>query len=70
MPPGGVGGAAAQFQRMGLQGTADIPRPTIRPAANFNAERDTDIIRKAMKGMGKYMILHAAVHDIRFSYRV
>lgn len=52
MGPGGVGGAAAQFQRMGLQGTADVPRPTIRPAANFSAERDTDIIRKAMKGMG------------------
>ena len=54
MGPGGVAGAAAQFQRMGIQGTADLPRPTIRPAANFSAERDTDIIRKAMKGMGKF----------------
>ena len=48
-----MAGAAAQFQRMGIQGTADLPRPTIRPAANFSAERDADIIRKAMKGMGK-----------------
>ena len=54
MGPGGVAGAAAQFQRMGIQGTADLPRPTIRPAANFSAERDADIIRKAMKGMGQY----------------
>ena len=54
MGPGVVGDAAAQFQRMGIQGTADLPRPTIRPAQNFSAERDADIIRKAMKGMGNY----------------
>ena len=48
-----MAGAAAQFQRMGIQGSPDLPRPTIRPAANFSAERDADVIRKAMKGMGK-----------------
>ena len=35
MGPGVVGDAAAQFQRMGIQGTADLPRPTIRPSQSF-----------------------------------
>ena len=42
-----------QFQRMGLQPAGGgMPRPTICPAQNFNAEKDTEIIRQAMKGAG------------------
>jgi hypothetical protein len=29
-----------------------MPRPVIRPAPNFSAEKDAEIIRKAMKGAG------------------
>lgn len=29
-----------------------MPRPVIRPAQNFNAEKDAEIIRKSMKGAG------------------
>lgn len=46
-------GLSSQFQQMGLHGTTGAPRPVVRPAANFSAERDSDIIRKAMKGAGK-----------------
>lgn len=43
---------SAQFQQLGIQGNLGMPRPVIRPAPNFSAEKDAEIIRKAMKGVG------------------
>ncbi|XP_053385340.1 annexin A7-like isoform X2 [Mercenaria mercenaria] len=55
VPPGGQPGQpglSSQFQQLGIQGNLGMPRPVIRPAQNFSAEKDAEIIRKAMKGAG------------------
>ncbi|WAQ96410.1 ANXA7-like protein [Mya arenaria] len=51
--PGAPGqpGLAGQFGQMNLQGQG-MPRPTVTPAPNFSAEKDAEVIRKAMKGVG------------------
>ncbi|XP_060553939.1 annexin A7-like isoform X2 [Ruditapes philippinarum] len=58
-PPGGQPGGqtgqpglSGQFQQLGIHGNMGMPRPVIRPAPNFSAEKDAEIIRKAMKGAG------------------
>ena len=28
---------------------------TVKAAANFNAEKDAEVLRKAMKGLGKFL---------------
>lgn len=43
---------AQQFQHMGIHGNQGAPRGTVKAAPNFSAEKDADIIRKAMKGAG------------------
>ena len=35
---------------------------TVKPAHPFDAERDAEILRKAMKGMGKYQVTWAQFH--------
>lgn len=46
-------GLSDQFQGMGLHGNQGMPRAAVRPAPNFSAEKDAEVIRKAMKGAGK-----------------
>lgn len=49
-----MGQAAQDMSRMNIQGhgTAEQYRGTIIPPKNFSAEKDAEILRKAMKGIG------------------
>lgn len=51
-------GLSPQFQQMGIQGNLGMPRPVVRPAQTFSAEKDAEIIRKAMKGAGEWIRVH------------
>nr|KAG5697878.1 hypothetical protein BaRGS_017135 [Batillaria attramentaria] len=48
----GVQAVGAKLQGIQLDGSAELFRPTVRPAPNFSAEKDCEAMRHAMKGAG------------------
>ncbi|XP_025085605.1 annexin A7-like [Pomacea canaliculata] len=50
--PAGVEAIGAGLDRVTLDGCAQIFRPTVVASPNFSAERDSETLRKSMKGAG------------------
>lgn len=52
---GGVAGVTQDLSKMKIYGTAEVLKPTIVPVKPFYPEKDAEILRKAMKGLGEFI---------------